>query len=57
MTLIRLHRDLFTELQIVMSVHQLVRENAGEAMVFPYIGWTIDISVTTPGGEEWPYYE
>lgn len=31
--------------------------NAGEAMVFPYIGWTIDISVTTPGGGEWPYYE
>ena len=31
--------------------------NAGEAMVFPYIGWTIDISVTTLGGEDWPYYE
>ena len=31
--------------------------NAGEAMVFPYIGWTIDISVTTLNGEEWPYYE
>ena len=31
--------------------------NAGESMVFPYIGWTIDISVTTPGGGEWPYYE
>ena len=31
--------------------------NAGENVVFPYIGWTIDISVTTLSGAEWPYYE
>ena len=31
--------------------------NEGENMVFPYIGWTIDISVTTLSGAEWPYYE
>ena len=31
--------------------------NEGEALVFPYIGWTVDISVTTMDNEEWPYYE
>ena len=31
--------------------------NPGESVVFPYIGWTIDISVTTLSGAEWPYYE
>ena len=31
--------------------------NEGENMVFPFIGWTVDISVTTLDGAEWPYYE
>ena len=31
--------------------------NAGENVVFPFIGWTIDISVTTLSGAEWPYYQ
>ena len=31
--------------------------NEGESVVFPYIGWTVDISVTTLDGAEWPYYE
>lgn len=31
--------------------------NEGENVVFPFIGWTVDISVTTLDGSEWPYYE
>lgn len=30
---------------------------AGENAVFPYIGWTVELAITTLSGEEWPYYE
>lgn len=59
-----LNRDTYKEASGLIyrasdcNVSASVREgNPGESLVFPYIGWTIDISVTALDGTPWPYYE